>query len=176
MDAKELQRRAKRRRSALSRVWRDPRYKRVLGRYVASGLLTTNTGIEPYRKPIKVEDALWAGRTEPRILELLPALIVKRPSMFLDVERLPDDLDAAVRTLRHNKEPDDFRGVSGAALRRWLPSVGHRGKLPSRLKSFRLQAEDVDLLERLSTELSLSQTDVIRRGLRHLASTVLLEP
>ena len=131
--------------------------------------------LEPYRKPIEVADTLWAGRTEPRVLELLPALIVKRPSMFTDVGDLPDDLDAAVRALRKNSEPDDFRGIEGAALLRWLPSVGRRGKLPSRLKSFRFQTDDLDLLERLGEALGVTQTDVLRRGLRHLAATHLLE-
>jgi hypothetical protein len=176
MDAKDLQERARQRRAALRRVWRDPRYKRVIGRLVAAGLLTTTADVEPHREPIDVDEALWAGRTEPRILELLPALIVKRPGLFLDVTTLPEDLDAAVRALRKNQAPGDFRGIPGTALLRWLPSIGQRGKVPSRLKSFRLQQGDLELLERLSDELGLTQTEVLRRGLRHLAATQLLKP
>jgi hypothetical protein len=62
IDAKELQTRAKRQRVALTRAWRDARYKQVIGRYVAAGLLTTTAEIEPYRKPIHVAAALWGRR------------------------------------------------------------------------------------------------------------------
>jgi hypothetical protein len=34
-------------------------------------------------------------------------------------------------------------------------------------------AQDLELLDRLSRELGLSQTDVLRRGLRHLAANQL---
>jgi len=170
-QARALQLRAKRRYVAIARARRDPRYRRVIGRYVAAGLLTTTLDVAPYRPPIEIDDVLWAGGVEPRILELLPALIVKRPGLFVDVAKLPDDLAAAVRALRMNQEPGEFRGIPGATLLRWLPSVGHRGKLPSRLKSFRLQPDDVALLERLSKALGITQTNVVRRGLRQLAAS-----
>jgi hypothetical protein len=168
--ARELQLRAKRRHAAIARAKRDPRYRRVIGRYLAAGLLTTTLDVAPHRRPVEVDDVLWAGSLEPRILELLPALIVKRPALFADVAKLPDDLATAVRSLRMNREPGEFRGIPGADLLRWLPSVGQRGKLPSRLKSFRLRPDDLALLERLSQTLGLSQTNVVRRGLRQLAS------
>lgn len=123
-----------------------------------------------------MDDVLWVGRIEPRVLELLPALIVKRPGLFVDPRRLPDDLAAVVRTLRKNREPGEFRGVPGAALLRWLPVLGRQSKVPSQLKSFRFQREDLELLERLSQALEVSQTDVLRRGLRRLAATHLLGP
>lgn len=175
MDPTEIKARARRKQAAVRRAWRDPRYKRVMGRYVAAGLLTTNTEVTPHREPIEVHDVLWAGRVEPRFLELLPALIIKHPALFVDTTQLPDDLALVVKALRKNQEPGDFRGIPGAALLRWLPSVGHRGKVPSRLKSFRLKADDLALLERLSQELGLSQTAVLRRGLILLAAKELLE-
>jgi hypothetical protein len=101
-------------------------------------------------------------------LELLPAVLVKRPSMLADTGDLPDDLRRVVRRLRRNVVPEDFRGVPGADIYRWLPRVGRKDKFPSRPKSFRLKPEDVRLLEHLSRELGLSETDVIRRGLRAL--------
>jgi hypothetical protein len=147
-----------------------------MGRLVAAGVLETTLDVAPHRTPVAVQDALWAGTVEPRILEVLPALIVKRPSLFADLSELPHDLAEAVRALRGHRTPEDFRGVPGPALLRWLPSVGRRGKLPSRLKTFRLQADDLALLEQLSGELGLSQSDVVRRGLRHLAAARLAEP
>jgi hypothetical protein len=41
--------------------------------------------------------------------------------------------------------------------------------VPARLKAFRLRPEDQRLLSELSQRLDLSETDVIRRGLRALA-------
>jgi hypothetical protein len=64
-----------------------------------------------------------------------------------------------------------FRGIDGPALLAWLPRVGHKQKLPSRLKTFRLQQEDLELLERLQRELGGSQTMVLRRALRALAAS-----
>jgi hypothetical protein len=169
MDAREIQARAKRRYAALARHREDPRYRRVLGRLVAADLLTSNEEVEPHRSPIDVQDVLWVGKIEPRVLELLPALIVKRPALFQSLEGLPNDLASAVAALRRNRSPEPFRGIDGDALKRWVPLLGHRNKLPSQLRSFRLKADDVELLERLSAQRGISQTAVVRQALRSLA-------
>jgi hypothetical protein len=166
--AEELRRRARHRLVGLHRRRRDPRYLHTLGRFVDAGLLTTNQTVPRYDGPLHVRDVLWAGEAEPRFLELLPALLVKRPSMLVDAHDLPEDLDRVVRRLRRNLVPQDFRGIPGGDIHRWLPKVGRRNKFPSRAKSFRLRPDDVKLLEQLSEELGLSETDVIRRGLRAL--------
>jgi len=166
----DLQARARQQQRRLNRRRRDPRYRRVLGRLVAAGLLVTNEDVEPYRGRITVGDALWSAAAEPRILELLPAALIKRPSYFSDPENLPPDLREVVRALRRGQTPAAWRGIDGQALRRWLPLVGHKGKLPSRLKTFRLTPREVALLARLASELGLSQTAVVRRGLRALAA------
>lgn len=171
MRPADLQRRAKERFAQLEGCRANARYRRVMGRLIGAGLLTSNEALPTHPGPVSVRDALWAGMVEPRILELLPALLVKRPSMFTHRDRLPEDLATVVGALRRNREPEDFRGIPGRDLLQWLPRVGRRGKLPSRLKSFRLQAADVELLDRLSGELQISQTAVLRRGLRAVAST-----
>ncbi len=76
----DLVERARARYAKIERQRRDPRYRRVLGRFVAAGLLNTNEQTVPQRGAIRVADALWAGEVEPRILELLPALLIKKPS------------------------------------------------------------------------------------------------
>jgi len=172
--ARDLQLRAKKGLAQLERRRRDPRHRRVLGRLVALGLLTTNQEVQDERARLVVSDVLWAGDSEPRFLELLPALLVKRPSLFVDVKALPADLEAVVRALRRNQVPPDFRGVPGAKLQQWLRSVGRRGKLPSRLKAFRFQDDDLALLTRLRDELGITETAVLRRGLRALASATWL--
>lgn len=168
MDRDELQRRAKQKLRAIQRRRRDPRYRRTLGRFVALGLLTTNEAIAPHHELLSVEDVLWAGEVEPRFLELLPALLVKTPSVFDDASAMPEDLARAVRRLRRNLQPERFRGIAGDRLLRWLPEVGRVQKVPSRMKSFRLTPEDLRILEALASELRVSETEVLRRGLRAL--------
>jgi hypothetical protein len=166
MAAEEVQRLARRRYAAISRKRRDPRYRRVLGRLVAAGLLSTTEPVKANRAVLKVEDVLWAAEIEPRMFELLPALIIKRPALFRSTTDLPDDLAAVVVALRRNRTPDSFHGIPGEAMKRWVSRVGHKNKLPSQLRSFRLQADEVALLERLSERWGISQTAVIRRALR----------
>lgn len=169
MSAKELQSRARRRFATIARKRADPRYQRVLGRLIAAGLLSTTDTVKPYRAPLAMRDVLWAAETEPRIFELLPALIVKRPALFRSTDDLPEDLKAAVAALRRNRTPEPFHGIPGAALQQWVSRVGRKNKLPSQLRSFRLQVSDVELLERLSAAWAISQTAVIRRALREVA-------
>ena len=174
MNLEELQRRAKRRMAQLDRRRRDPRYRRVLGRLVGLGLLTTNEAVPKARGQLDVADALWAAEVEPRIAELLPALLLRRPALFVDASALPRDLAEVVAALRRNQVPPDFRGVPGEKLHRWVGSVGRKSGPPSRLKAFRLQSSDIDLLERLRDELGITETAVLRRGLRALASATWL--
>jgi len=168
IDPEDIQRRARKRLRVIERMRRDPRYRRVLGRFVAEGVLTTNERVSLHQEALEVADVLWAGRIEPRFLELLPALLVRRPSMFADAQALPPDLAQAVRKLRRNLEPDAFRGIPGDRLRRWLSETGRKRGPLARLKSFRLKEDDLRLLKALSEELGISETEVVRRGLRAL--------
>ena len=165
----EFKERARRRLTVLRRRARDPRFSNVMGRFTRERLLVTNRAFKPYKGALAVADVLWAGEVEPRLLELLPALIVKRPSMFVDTTSLPPDLAEAVKMLRRDQTPGEFRGIPGRDVHQWLRRVGHQGKAPSRLKSFRFKPADQRLLEYLTKELGVSETEVIRRGLRALA-------
>jgi len=169
----QLVERAQARYAKVQRQRRDPRYRRVLGRFVTAGLLSTSEQTKPQRGPIRVEDALWAGEVEPRILELLPALLIKKPSFFQDRTRLPDDLAGVVRSLRRGEIPTEFRGIPGADLARWLPRLGRSGAAPTRLRCFRFSAEESRLLSQLSRELDTTEVAVLRRALRELGAAAL---
>lgn len=158
---------AKRRARADARARRDERYLAAMGTFVHAGLLSTNADLEPVPGPVLLSHVLWAGRVEPRLLELLPAVLVKRPSV-VSVDEMPHDLEGVVWSLRHNEVPEDFRGIPGKKVAAWVPRVGHRNKLPTVLKSFRLRAEDVELLRELARARGVSETQVIRAGLRAL--------
>lgn len=171
----DLVERAQARYAKIQRQRRDPRYRRILGRFVAAGLLRTNDHTIPQRGAIRVTDALWAGEVEPRIWELLPALLIKKPSFFEDPGALPDDLAQIVRALRRAEVPPDFRGIPGPDLARWLPRLGRSGTVPSRLRCFRFSAEDCHLLSQLSRELQTTEVAVLRRSLRELGAALLKE-
>lgn len=139
-----------------------------MGRFVHEGLVITNEDVAENRAPVHVRDVLWAGELEPRLLELLPALLVKQPSMFAERHELPADLEQAVEALRRDQVPSDFRGIAGRDVHRRLREVGRAGKVPSRLKSFRFKSEDQRLLTQLAQRFGMSETDVIRKALRSL--------
>ncbi len=161
--------RAQKRLRSLRRRTDVARFVHMLFRFVHEGLLLTNFEVERHAMPLAVADVLWAGEAEPRLLELLPALLVKRPAFFERGAKLPPDLSAVVRALRRDLVPADFRGIPGSDLRRWLRRVGRRDVAPSRLKSFRLKPSEQRLLEALASKLGVTETEVIRRGLRAVA-------
>lgn len=169
----ELQAAARKRYQALRQKQRDPRFKKVMGRLVAAKLLTTNLeGIRPHDKPVPLEDALWAGTVEPRITELLPAVLVKKPGILRLPKDLPDDLAEIVHAIRHGRQPPSFRGVAPEQYLPWVTEVGRKGKSPSVLKSFRFKHEDVLRLARLRKSLpARSDTEVIRMALELLESS-----
>ena len=140
------------------------RFKKVLGKLVTAGLIQTNQVYPPTRGKITVKDCLWAGEFEPRILELLPALVLKRPGIFSDMDQLPDDLQEVIKALRKGEAVEDFREIPVASYRYWLAKVGQRGKEPTLLKSFRFSQEDLRCLRDLS-KLGYSETTAVRMGL-----------
>ncbi len=165
----ELQRRAKARLARDKRARRTPRFRRAIGRLVAAKLLETNVAVDVHRKPVPLGDFLWAGQHEPRILELLPAIVVKRPSLLAKPIELPDDLKEVTRAIRHGVDYPVFREVPPHKYLHWIDKVGHRGRTPSLVKNFRLRREDVARLRRLKEILpAKSETDVIRLALQTL--------
>ncbi|UCH29727.1 MAG: hypothetical protein JSV06_01510 [Myxococcales bacterium] len=144
-----------------------------MGRFVAEGLLeTTIEGIRPHEKPVPLDDALWAGGVEPRIMELLPAVLVKKPSLLRLPKELPADVAEVIHAIRHGKAAPSFRGVPPEQYLPWVPAVGRKGKSPSVLKSFRFQHEDVLRLSRLRKNLpARSDTAVIRMALELLEAS-----
>lgn len=84
--------------------------------------------VDPQRGTIGAADALFASEAEPRILELLPALLVARPSMFSDPSRVPEELAPSVRALRRGECPPGLRGITGEAQARWMSRLRESGQ------------------------------------------------
>lgn len=170
---RELRARARKRYQGLRRKQRDPRFKKVMGRFMADGLLTTNIEeIRPHDKPVPLDDALWAGTVEPRIMELLPAVLVKKSGLLRLPKELPEDVAAVMHAIRHGKTAPLFRDVPPERYLPWVTEVGRKGMSPSVLKSFRFKHEDVLRLSRLRKNLpARSDTEVIRMALELLESS-----
>ncbi|MBW2733338.1 MAG: hypothetical protein JRH20_13190 [Deltaproteobacteria bacterium] len=170
-DREALVAKAKQQHAAIRRHKNDPRYARVIGRLIRAGLLS-HTHIKPSTQPVSVDDALWVGKWEPRVLELLPAILLKKPKFFVTRGCLPGDIQAVLDGIRHNKAVDTFRGVPAYLYLRWVPRVGHRNKYPSCIKTYRFSHEDMalinDLKQRFPDETEVS---IIRRALRELLSS-----
>jgi hypothetical protein len=150
---------------------RDERYQPVMGRLAAEGLDFALSPVPPSREPIAVEDALWAAEFEPRLAQALPALVLKRRSMFESVRSLPKELAAAVSGLKEG-QPVGFLGQRGAVQKGWLDKLERGSRGATRLKAFRFTAGDEATIKELADELSLSETDVVRHALRVLAASL----
>lgn len=170
MKPREIQKQAVGRLRDLQRKRNDPRFLRVLGKLVHLNLMETNAGIPPYPRAISLDDALWVGAVEPRVWELLPALILKKPGTFRTPLRLPADLHVVVTALRHGDPAPMFRDIEPRAYQLWIPRIGHQGKMPSLPKTFRFAHADVACLRQLKAALQLpTETAVLRRALQTLA-------
>jgi hypothetical protein len=143
------------------------RFKRVMGRLIALKLILPNSSIRPIRKKLSILDYIWSGKYEPRILELLPALVLKRPSLFTDLEKCPSDLQEVLRDIKKGDPTKDFRGIPSQSYVRWIPLIGHKGVQVSQVKSFRLKQEELILLRELK-KCGFSESEAVREGLKLL--------
>ncbi len=168
IDRDDLIRRAREKAAELEAERAKPAYRKVLGALRHHGLLDAPL-VPAKAAKLTIVDCLAVGIVEPRVLELLPSLVLGRPDLFTSVSRLPQDLEDAVSDLRKGRIPGTFRGLAGRLVAQHRDHVGARAR-PARLHSFRLKEDDEALLEELAVKLGLSRTDVLRRALRRLGA------
>lgn len=172
VNAEEFKKRAKEKVAEIERRERDPRFEKTMGTLVRLRLLT-HPRIRPYRGVVTLEDALWAGELEPRVYELLPAVLLRRPKVFPNVEPLPDDLNACLRAIQRGEAPGPFRGIPARNFLKWVTRLGRTPeRLPTRLKAFRFSSDDQARLSRLTSRLSETETGVLRQALEVLEKKV----
>ncbi len=162
-----LQKMAKKKLHQLQGLYRDSRFIRTVGKLVAARLLT-HTHISPWSGPLTLEDALWAGELEPRITELIPAILLKKSHLFRPTVSLPSDLAFVIDEIRKGRTPPPFRGVDPKLYIRWIGRVGHQGKEPSLLKTFRFNQNDIRILSALKKKTGQNEITIIREGLKVL--------
>ncbi len=150
---------------------RDQRYRKTMGFLTAKGFLRTNQDI-PFagNKRIALDDAIWAGKNiEPRILEVLPAAVLRLPLHF-DFDPLKHRELAAVVDRLRRREPDgpEFNGMPYSKVKLWvdLPLRDRRVKSHAEKKlvrTYRLRPEVVERVRHLADELGCTETEVIER-------------
>jgi hypothetical protein len=146
----------------------DPRFTKTIGKLIHAKLIS-NSLYKPYNGKLTLDDALWSGQYEPRILELIPAIVLKKPKFF-EIKDMPKDLMQTIRNIKHGMAVDEFRGVPSEKYLYWLDKVGHKGKQTSLIKTYRFFTEDVKLINELKQKMNISEAEIIRTALSELYS------
>lgn len=149
---------------ALAAAKRKDRFLHVVGKLKRARLLDAPE-IPEYGGPVTLDDALWAGEIEPRILEVLPALMATR-AKYLRTYTVPDDLREVVEAINQGNPQREFRGIPVKDYCQWLPKEKRNA---SRLKTFRMKQVDIERMKRLRTILAVSSdSEVLRQALSFL--------
>lgn len=165
MNPKKLEKLAKNYEKKLRTKFSDPRYKRVVGKFIAAKLLEHNK-VNTYRGPIDLEEVLWVGSIEPRVLELLPAILLRRPKLIRILGEIPTDLRGVLIALKKGVATQDFRGVKAIQYTPWVERIGRKQSPPSVLKTFRFQRADIEKLNSLKQKTGLNETEIVRRAIQ----------
>lgn len=155
---------------------RDPRFLNVLGFLVAKGFLQTNIDVRPApNRHLRIEDALWAGQNvEPRILEVLPAAVLRLEKHFdLDPEK-HEKLAQLVAQLRKGQEKGDaFYEIPYDKIKVWtrLPLKDGRMKAVAEkkvTKTFRIKPAALARLKEIAKKMNCTETEALERKLLEL--------
>jgi hypothetical protein len=148
---------------------RDARFLETMGLLVAKGFLRTNFEVPLLpKKRIRVEDAIWAGKNvEPRILEVLPAAILRLARHFeLQPEGFADLMVVVGQLRRRERNGDAFFDIPYEKLRQWadFPLRDRRIKTIGTkkvAKTFRLEPAVLDRLKAMAKEQGITETEVV---------------
>lgn len=169
MKQKELIKKFQKKALALRAAKKTQRYRRVVGKLKRAKLIDA-PDIPDYGGPVELDDVLWAGKIEPRILEVLPTLMVTRPK-YLRAYKTPEDLKTIIQQIRAGKATAEFRGVPPHDYCKWLPEKAFGS---SRLKTIRMRPNEIQMIHTLKSKLQVrSDADVIRRGLELLNASLI---
>jgi hypothetical protein len=146
---------------------KDIRFLNVMGFLVAKGFLYTNQQIQKLPNArIDIEDAIWAGKNlEPRILEVLPAAVIRLGKHFNFDPQMHRELNYAIEGLKSNKE-GDFFGIPLAKIRPWL-NIRLKDRRTKREiekkipKTFRLRLDTIGKLKALKNSTRKSEAQII---------------
>lgn len=147
----------------------DPRYLQVMGFLISKGFLRTNQDIiQLPKRHINIDDAIWAGKTvEPRILEVLPAAVLRLPRYFdFDPEKHSYLKTVTDQLKAYKPLAIDFYGIPFKNMKVWInfPLLDGRIKpLEEKraLKTFRFKPDTILCLKNLAKQEGASETEII---------------
>lgn len=148
---------------------RDFRYLQTMGFLIAKGFLRTNQNIRAFPNArIRIEDAIWAGMNiEPRILEVLPAAVVRLPAHFDFQRKKHRSMVPIIDALNGRRvEGPDFEGIPYRKLNAWtelrLKDARTKPMNEKRIvKTYRLKRETIFRIEKKAEELGVSDTEAL---------------
>lgn len=152
---------------------KDPRFVAAMGFFVAKGFLKTNINVPMMpNKRLKIKDVMWAANNvEPRILEVLPAAIVRLERHFdLDAKKYPELAKVVMQLKKKQAQGDAFNGIPYDKLKVWTELVLKDGRVKPLaekkiLKTYRLKpAVDFEIKKR-AKEWNCSESEVLERVL-----------
>ena len=161
----ELLERAKQRAKVLETLRNDERYHHVMGRLRYENMIDA-PGIQPRNFKLRIDDILWVGENiEPRVLELLPAILIKTPRLIYK-DKIPKDLQQVKNKLLRGDTEGKFRDIPLESCYQWIPRLGRKDKLPSVRKIFYLSAQDDQILKSASKATKQPEAQIIRDALK----------
>jgi hypothetical protein len=169
MNKADFLKQAKRQVAMLNRNKKDPRYTRTIGFLVAKGFLHANRDIP--KTPnirISIEDAVWAGKNvEPRILEVLPAAVMRLEKHFDYNPEEHIDLRRVIEQLKQNID-GEFLGIPTEKIRPWLnirlKDRRTKGLAEKKvIKTFRLSPGTIKRIKDLKTKMKISETELLEK-------------
>lgn len=148
--------------------FRNPRTQRVLGFFMAKGLLVGQDVPHQGDAKLYLNDVFWVGnRVEPRVLEVLPAAIIHFPRTFIGKANAPNDLTDVIQAIKAGDEQGpDFRGMRYRAMRKWAnrATKDKRTKPLNKIKrnkTLRLSPAALEALETGAARVGVSQTQYL---------------
>jgi DNA-binding XRE family transcriptional regulator len=122
MDFQKLIKLAKEIKAAQDVHKHEPYYYKTIAWLHYLGLLRHNK-IPPRRYTVTLAEALKAGELEPRVLELIPAILVVLPkALKFKKNEVPDDLAKHLDHIRKRQANESFRGIEPQNYLQWLSS------------------------------------------------------
>lgn len=122
MNEEEIIRRAKERFRQDQKMMAEGYFTRTIAWLSFLGLLR-HTTIQPKREAVHLTEALQAGELEPRVYELLPAILLLLPEAFIfGTHDIPNDLRAVLTDLRKRNAHRNFRQVTVHEYLQWVTS------------------------------------------------------
>jgi hypothetical protein len=154
----------------------DHRFLDTMGLLVAKGLLRTNMPIALCpNKRLRIDDAIWAGQhVEPRILEVLPAAVLRLGRHFdLDADKHAELARTVARLRAREAQGEAFQGIPYNKLKVWaeIPLPDRRVKPAGEkkvAKTFRLHPRAVERLQEMAREKRTTETAVLESLLTEL--------